>query len=81
LKTEFIILISRSGMYVCVCRAVTEERVKAAIDAGAKSVAEVTGTCCAGDDCGACHQTIEDLIEERWGGVATGRRLPVVRAA
>jgi bacterioferritin-associated ferredoxin len=67
-------------MYVCVCRAVTEEKVRAAIDAGAESVQAVTATCCAGDDCGACHQTIEDMIEERTGK-APVRRLAVVRAA
>jgi bacterioferritin-associated ferredoxin len=70
-------------MYVCVCRAVTEDKVKAAIDAGADSVEAVTAACCAGDDCGACHEAIEALIEERWGRVAppSGKRLPVVRAA
>jgi bacterioferritin-associated ferredoxin len=68
-------------MYVCICRAVTEEKVKAAIDAGATSVEAVTGVCCAGDDCGACHQTIEDMIEERWGSTTPSKRLPVIRAA
>jgi bacterioferritin-associated ferredoxin len=70
-----------SGMYVCVCRAVTEEKVKAAIEAGARSVDDVTAACCAGDDCGACHQTIESMIEERHGSVSPSRRLRVVRAA
>jgi bacterioferritin-associated ferredoxin len=68
-------------MYVCVCRAVTEEKVRATIDAGATTVEAVTGACCAGDDCGACHQTIEDMIEERWGSVKQSKRLPVIRAA
>jgi bacterioferritin-associated ferredoxin len=61
-------------MYVCICRAVTEESVRAAIDAGAETVEAVTAACCAGDDCGACHDVIEDMIENR-------KRLPVVRAA
>ncbi|HEY8089492.1 MAG TPA: (2Fe-2S)-binding protein [Polyangiaceae bacterium] len=68
-------------MYVCVCRAVTDEKVKAAIEGGARSVEAVTAACCAGDDCGACHATIEDLIEQTHGSVVRGRRLPVVRAA
>ena len=68
-------------MYVCVCRAVTDEKIKAAIEAGAKSVEAVTDACCAGDDCGACHQTIETMIEDHHGGVEPGRRLRVVRAA
>ncbi|HZU85744.1 MAG TPA: (2Fe-2S)-binding protein [Polyangiaceae bacterium] len=52
-------------MYVCVCRAVTDGEVKAAIDAGASSVQEVTEACCAGEDCGACHDMIDELIAER----------------
>jgi bacterioferritin-associated ferredoxin len=81
LITVFIILIGRS-MYVCVCRAVTEEKVKEAIEAGATTVDAVTDTCCAGDDCGSCHDLIEDMIEARWGTrPAPSRRLPVVRAA
>ncbi len=66
-------------MYVCVCRAVTDEKVNAAIDAGADTVEAVTTACCAGDDCGACHQTIEDMIEERTGKRPV-RRLSVVAA-
>ncbi|MGD0528138.1 MAG: (2Fe-2S)-binding protein [Polyangiaceae bacterium] len=68
-------------MYVCVCRAVTDETVKAAIDAGARSVDDVTAACCAGDDCGSCHAVIEELIEARHGSVTPSRRLRVVRAA
>ena len=80
-------------MYVCVCRAVTEQEVSAAIDGGAESVCDVTRACQAGDDCGACHQTIEDMIDEHAEateavaspfGEAHGcsrRRLRVVRAA
>jgi bacterioferritin-associated ferredoxin len=66
-------------MYICTCRAVTEAQVKSAIHAGATTVEAVTGACCAGEDCGACHGAIEDLIEERWGEGASGRRrLPLV---
>jgi bacterioferritin-associated ferredoxin len=76
LKTVFIILRGEVEvpMYVCICRAVTEETVRAAIDAGAETVEAVTAACCAGDDCGTCHDVIEEMIENR-------RRLPVVRAA
>jgi bacterioferritin-associated ferredoxin len=68
-------------MYVCICRAVTEDTVKAAIDAGADTVEAVTGACCAGDDCGSCHQVIEEMIEARTGKRPERRALPVVRAA
>ncbi len=66
-------------MYVCICRAVTEQEVKATIDRGAKTVEAVTQACCAGDDCGACHDFIEDMIEERWGAQPDGAvHLPLV---
>jgi bacterioferritin-associated ferredoxin len=73
-------------MYVCVCRAVKEEQVRAAIEAGAETVSAVTAACCAGDDCGACHGVIEEMIEEHQERtapeeVAARRRLPVVEAA
>jgi bacterioferritin-associated ferredoxin len=61
-------------MYVCICRAVKEESVRAAIEAGAETVEAVTEACCAGDDCGACHQVIEEMIEDR-------KCLRVIRAA
>ncbi len=67
-------------MYVCVCRGVTEDEVRSAIDAGAGTVEAVTRACCAGDDCGACHGSIRELIEESRAEAGDGpRKLPVVR--
>jgi len=69
-------------MYVCVCNAVTDREVGAAIDAGADTREAVTRACGAGGDCGACHAMIEDMVEARAeGGCARcpGRALPVVR--
>ena len=72
-------------MYVCICRAVKEEHVRAAIDGGARTVEAVTAACCAGDDCGACHTLIEEMIEEHQelaeARAIPPRRLPVVEAA
>jgi len=66
-------------MYVCICRAVTEREVKDAIDGGADTVAAVTKACCAGDDCGACHGVIRDLIEQRGEAARDSvRHLPLV---
>jgi bacterioferritin-associated ferredoxin len=69
-------------MFVCVCRAVTEQEVKVAIETGASTVQSVTRACCAGDDCGACHGAIQDMIDEHAGckvGVGDAVRLPVLR--
>lgn len=74
-------------MYVCCCFAVTDDRVRAAIADGAHTREEVTRSCRAGGDCGACHGCIEDLIEEHFEVAADGTaaapahtRLPVIAA-
>jgi bacterioferritin-associated ferredoxin len=51
-------------MYVCVCMAVTEAEVEAAIAGGATTREAVTRACRAGGDCGACHGMIEHKIED-----------------
>ena len=51
-------------MYVCVCLAVTEAEVDAAIAGGALNREAVTRVCRAGGDCGACHGMIETKIED-----------------
>jgi bacterioferritin-associated ferredoxin len=51
-------------MYVCVCLAVTEAEVEAAIAGGATTREAVTRVCRAGGDCGACHGMIESKIED-----------------
>jgi bacterioferritin-associated ferredoxin len=43
---------------------VTDREVVEAIEAGARCVDSVMAHCRAGGDCGTCHPTIEDLIEE-----------------
>lgn len=57
-------------MYVCVCLAVTESEVEAAIVAGAHTREAVTRTCRAGGDCGACHHMIEQKIEDHLDSLA-----------
>ncbi|MBK6459821.1 MAG: (2Fe-2S)-binding protein [Myxococcales bacterium] len=52
-------------MYVCSCFAVTDSEIEQVLDAGARSVAEVTRACRAGGDCGACHGQIAELLADR----------------
>lgn len=69
-------------MYVCVCHAVTDKEVLAAIQAGASHREAVTAACGAGGDCGSCHGMIEEMIAEQASPDASGpRRLAVVKAA
>jgi len=70
------------NMYVCVCLAVTDREVEAAIEDGAKTREEVTRVCKAGGDCGACHGQIEDMLEAHGCPGGSQRLVPLrIRAA
>jgi bacterioferritin-associated ferredoxin len=49
---------------ICICNAVSQEEIQAAIVAGARTVEEVMTACNAESDCGSCQYYIEDMIEE-----------------
>jgi bacterioferritin-associated ferredoxin len=67
-------------MWVCVCHAVRDREVKAAIEAGAMTRDAVTTACGAGGDCGSCHHMIEQMIEAH-DGVVRPEKLVRHRAA
>jgi bacterioferritin-associated ferredoxin len=52
-------------VFACICRAVTDDQVMAAIDRGATTVEAVADATRAGTGCGCCRVHIEDLIDER----------------
>lgn len=52
-------------MIVCICKRVSDRSIRAAIDAGASSVEEVGQACKAGTGCGACHESIHEMLCER----------------
>ena len=49
---------------MCSCFAVTDSEIQQLVDAGARSVEEVTRACRAGGDCGSCRGQIADMIAE-----------------
>jgi bacterioferritin-associated ferredoxin len=51
-------------MIVCVCRGVSDQRIRQAIDAGATCVRQLEARCI-GDRCGMCVDSLRDLIEEQ----------------
>ena len=51
-------------MIVCLCNGVSESRVQTAIEQGASTRHQVTKSCHAGGDCGACHGSIRELLAE-----------------
>lgn len=55
-------------MYVCVCARVRECELRAAVRAGARTVAAVGDACGAGTGCGACLDRVCDVIMEEEAG-------------
>ncbi|MEO5838873.1 MAG: (2Fe-2S)-binding protein [Acidimicrobiales bacterium] len=49
-------------MYVCLCRAVSNTTIEAAIRAGANTVELVSEQCGASSQCGKCRHTIEIML-------------------
>jgi bacterioferritin-associated ferredoxin len=49
-------------VYVCLCQAVSDRKVRKAIARGASTVEEVGRACGAGTGCGGCHPEIEALL-------------------
>ena len=50
-------------MYICGCRAVTDREVHEAVQAGARSAAEVAARCGAGSRCGNCLDLVLAVVE------------------
>jgi len=63
-------------MYVCMCHAVTEQRVREEIAAGATTPRQVAGGCKAGTDCGSCVRRIQAML-----GHEGARPCPTARLA
>jgi bacterioferritin-associated ferredoxin len=49
-------------VYTCLCRAVSDRKVRKAIGRGAATIEEVGRACGAGTGCGGCHPEIQALI-------------------
>jgi bacterioferritin-associated ferredoxin len=55
-------------MVVCHCRGVTDRQVRAAIDDGARTLAQVGLRCGAAQRCGGCTFAVADLLDAAAGG-------------
>ena len=73
-------------MYVCLCRGVSDRKVRKAISRGATTVEEIARTCGAGSGCGGCRPELQALLRDSCGsceafaGVAPAGRPHVVNA-
>jgi bacterioferritin-associated ferredoxin len=50
-------------VYICHCKAVTDERIRSAIDSGARTIDEVSAHCRAGTGCRGCWPALFELLE------------------
>jgi bacterioferritin-associated ferredoxin len=60
-------------VWVCLCRAVTSATILSVIDAGARTVREVSEASGAATDCTKCTLTIRTLLEQHGTAVEPGR--------
>jgi bacterioferritin-associated ferredoxin len=51
-------------MYVCICNGVTDRDIHQAVEAGCRSVAELTMRTGAGATCGSCLDLAAQLMDE-----------------
>ena len=51
-------------MIICSCRGVNDRIIRAAIEAGACTVEEVTERCNAASRCGGCRPAIQEILAE-----------------
>ena len=51
-------------MYICVCRAVTERHIHAAVRDGAKSMRDLRDTLGVGTECGSCGSCAKQCLRE-----------------
>ena len=51
-------------MYVCLCKAVTDTQIVAAVEEGAVAVSHLEETCGLGTGCGRCRDFAQQIIDD-----------------
>ena len=51
-------------MVVCLCKGVSDKKIRWLVQNGASSLREVMATCHAGRDCGTCVCAVKEVIEK-----------------
>jgi bacterioferritin-associated ferredoxin len=64
-------------MIVCHCKAVNDRVIRKSVKEGARTRVEITEACEAGQVCGGCHPTIEEVLAEEQGIENPARREPL----
>ncbi|MDZ7621897.1 MAG: (2Fe-2S)-binding protein [Candidatus Competibacteraceae bacterium] len=50
-------------MYLCICKAVSDNQIRQAVARGARTVGDVSARLGAGTECGQCLDSIRDLLD------------------
>ncbi len=60
-------------MVICLCKGVSDKRIRQLIDSGAKSLRDIMASCQAGSDCGSCVCAVKEMLQgQRTCTVAAG---------
>ena len=51
-------------MVVCLCKGISDRKIRALVQDGATSVRDIIRTCQAGSDCGSCLCQLKELVAE-----------------
>jgi len=51
-------------MYVCICKAVTDEEISELLAAGCKNVRDLQKKCRVGADCGCCLNAVREMVDQ-----------------
>ena len=52
-------------MFICICKAVTDEEIRKCITRGAKTVEDVQEKTKAGTQCGGCIEEVQEVLNEK----------------
>jgi bacterioferritin-associated ferredoxin len=66
-------------MYVCVCRAVTESQIEAAVEGGARSLRDLRIQLGVTEECGRCAQCAKECLKAAIIGLSAADAAPALR--
>ena len=68
-------------MYICICNAVTDRQIRAAVAAGATSIDDLSMQLGVGAGCGCCREAAQEVLDDACrGNCATCVRREVATA-
>lgn len=59
-------------MYVCICKAVTDQDLEDLMSAGCTNIRDLQKKCKVGADCGACLNSVREMVQSRENAAPAG---------